>query len=133
MAPKKNFENMTNFAIPLVILTWHQMIQEYFWKNEDKMFFQYGNYSPQKQRFPKEAIDLYMIDISGNDTQIKSFDMIRPNADSEVSQHACLSLFEWAHYILEPSENQKRPMRNKREKRIRHRHNSDKCNCISYR
>jgi hypothetical protein len=144
---KTNFENMTNFAIPLVILTWHQMIQEYFWKNEEKTFFQYGNYMPQKQRFPKEAIDLYMIDSCGNETQIKSltwhrmiqeyfwkneektffqygnymprkqrfpkeaidlymidscgnetqiksFDMIRPNADADVFKDACLSLLE---------------------------------------
>jgi hypothetical protein len=34
---KTNFDNMTNYAIPLVILTWHQMIQEYFWKNEKKV------------------------------------------------------------------------------------------------
>ncbi len=71
-----NFENMTNYAIPLVILTWHGMIQEYFWKNGEKTFFEYGNYTPQKSRFPKDATDLYMIDGSGKDTQIKSFDMI---------------------------------------------------------
>ncbi len=99
---KTNFENMTNFAIPLVILTWHRMIQEYFWKNGDKTFFQYGNYMPRKQRFPKDAIDLYMIDSSGNETQIKSFDMIRPTAAADVSQYACLSLLEWAYYLLEP-------------------------------
>jgi hypothetical protein len=27
---KMNFEHMTNFAIPLVIITWHRMIHEYF-------------------------------------------------------------------------------------------------------
>ena len=27
---KMNFKDMTNYAIPLVILTWHRMIQEYF-------------------------------------------------------------------------------------------------------
>jgi hypothetical protein len=93
---------MTNFAIPLVILTWHRMIQEYFWKNGEKTFFEYGNYMTRKQRFPKEAIDLYMIDGIGTETQIKSFDMIRSNADADVSQDACLSLLEWANYLLEP-------------------------------
>jgi hypothetical protein len=99
-----NFEKMTNFAIPLVILTWHRMIQEYFWKNGDKTFFEYGNYMPRKQRFPKDAIDLYMIDGVGQETNIKSFDMIRPTAAADVSQHACLSLLEWAYYLLEPHE-----------------------------
>ena len=99
---KTNFEHMTNFAIPLVILTWHRMIQEYFWKHEKKTFFQLGNYMPRKQRIPKDAIDLYMIDGNGTETHIKSFDMIHPNTDAGVSKDACLSLFEWAHYLLEP-------------------------------
>ena len=93
---------MTNFAIPLVILTWHRMIQEYFWKHGEKTFFEYGNYMPRKQRFPKEAIDLYMIDSNGTKTHIKSFDMIHPNADADVSKDACLSILEWADYLLEP-------------------------------
>ena len=100
---KMNFENMTNYAIPLVILTWHRMIQEYFWKNGEKTFFEYGQYMPRKSRFPKDGIELYLINGSGKETQIKSFDMIRPNADADVSQDACLSLFEWANYLLEPN------------------------------
>jgi len=93
---------MTNFAIPLVILTWHRMIQEYFWKHGEKTFFQHGNYMPRKQRFPKDAIDRYMIDDNGTETHIKNFDMIHPNTDAGVSKHACLSLFAWANYLLEP-------------------------------
>ncbi len=58
--------------------------------------------TPQKQSFPKEAIDLYMIDGSGTKTHIKSFDMIHPNADADVFKDACLSLLEWANYLLEP-------------------------------
>jgi hypothetical protein len=77
------------------------MIQEYFWKNGDKTFFEYGNYMPRKQRFPNDAIDLYMINGAGRETHIK-IDMIRLTAAADVSQHACLSLFEWAHYFLEP-------------------------------
>jgi hypothetical protein len=36
---RMNFENISNFAIPLVILTWHQMLQEFFWKNSNKPSF----------------------------------------------------------------------------------------------
>ena len=43
-----------------------------------------------------------MINDVGRETQIKSFDMIRPNADADVSKDACLSLLEWANYLLEP-------------------------------
>jgi hypothetical protein len=42
---KMNFENMSNFSIPLVLITWHRMLQEYFWNNSDKTFFHFGNYS----------------------------------------------------------------------------------------
>jgi hypothetical protein len=45
-----------------------------------------------------------MIDGVGQETNIKSFDMIRPTAAADVSQHACLSLLEWAYYLLEPHE-----------------------------
>jgi hypothetical protein len=57
---------------------------------------------PQKQRFPKDAIDLYMIDGNGTETHIQSFDMIHPNADADVSKDACLSLLQWADYLLKP-------------------------------
>jgi hypothetical protein len=79
------------------------MIQEYFWKNDKKSFFQYGNYMPRKQRFPKDTIGLYMIDSTGNETNITSFDMIRHNSDTDVAGEACLSLLEWAKYLLEPN------------------------------
>ena len=98
-----NFEKMTNFAIPLVIFTWHQMIQEYFWKHENKTFFHYGYYMEQKQRFPKNVLDLYMIDSMGKETNITSFDMIHHNSDPDVAGQACLSLLEWAKYLLEPN------------------------------
>jgi hypothetical protein len=94
---------MTNFAIPLVILTWHQMIQEYFWKHDNKMFFHYGNYSEQKKRGPKNGLDnLYMINSLDAEEKITSFDMIHPNSDADVSKEACPSLLEWANYLLEP-------------------------------
>ena len=93
---------MTNFAIPLVIFTWHQMILEYFWKHEKKTFFHYGNCMERKQRFPKNVLDLYMIDSIEMKVHITSFDMIRQNSDADISKEACLSLLEWANYLLEP-------------------------------
>ena len=58
---------------------------------------------PRKQRFPKDAIDLYMINSNGKETNITSFDMIRHNSDTDVAGEACLSLLEWANYLLEPN------------------------------
>ncbi len=79
------------------------MIQEYFWKHDNKMFFHYGNYSEQKKRGPKNMLDnLYMIDSLDEEEKITSFDMIHPNSDADVSKEACPSLLEWANYLLEP-------------------------------
>jgi hypothetical protein len=49
---KNNFQNL-NFAIPLVILTWHQMLQEFFWKNSDHTIFELGNYCGQWKKNTK--------------------------------------------------------------------------------
>jgi hypothetical protein len=79
------------------------MIQEYFWKHDNKMFFHYGNYSEKKKRGPKNGLDnLYMINSLDVEEKITSFDMIRPNSDADVSKEACPSLLEWANYLLEP-------------------------------
>ena len=56
----------------------------------------------QKQRFPKNVLDLYMINSIEKEVHITSFDMIRPNSDADISKEACLSLLEWANYLLEP-------------------------------
>jgi hypothetical protein len=153
---KMNFKNMTNFAIPLVILTWHRMIQEYFWKHDNKTFFHYGNYSEQKKRGPKNGLDnLYMINSLDVEEKNTSFDMIRPNSDADVSKEACQSLLEWANYLLEPyavidnnddselnnANNLKGPVQSykltddeiKWKKRNRHQHNGNGSNCISSR
>jgi hypothetical protein len=49
---RMNFQNLI-FAIPLVILTWHQMLQELFWKNSDHTFFELGNYCGQQKKNTK--------------------------------------------------------------------------------
>jgi hypothetical protein len=59
---------------------------------------------PRKQRFPKDTLGLFMIDSTGKETHITSFNMIHHNTDTDVAQHACLSLLEWAKYLLEPNE-----------------------------
>jgi hypothetical protein len=40
---------MTNFALPLVIITWHTMLGEYFWEKYDKTFFDFGDYLERKK------------------------------------------------------------------------------------
>jgi hypothetical protein len=52
---RKNFQNL-NFAIPLVILTWHQMLQELFWKNSDHTFFELGNYCGQRKKIQNNRL-----------------------------------------------------------------------------
>jgi hypothetical protein len=69
---RKNFQNL-NFAIPLVILTWHQMLQEFFWKNSDHTFFELGNYCRQRKKNTKQLLDnLHMIDGLGDETKLQA-------------------------------------------------------------
>jgi hypothetical protein len=72
---KKNFQNL-NFAIPLVILTWHRILQEFFWKNSDHTFFELGNYHRQQKKNTKQLLNnQHMIDGLGDETKITSFDI----------------------------------------------------------
>ncbi len=45
-----------------------------------------------------------MIDRLGDETNITSFDMFRPNRDDDLVKKVCPSLLEWANYLLEPYE-----------------------------
>ena len=101
-----NFENMSNFSIPLVILTWHRMLQEYFWNNSDKTFFHFKYYSKQKTRDENSTLNnLHMVDAIGNETKISEFNMICPNTDADVAKQVSLSLLQWADYVLKPYDN----------------------------
>ena len=43
-----------------------------------------------------------MMDSIDHETKITRFDMIRPNSDADIAKKVCLSLFDWANYLLEP-------------------------------
>ncbi len=44
------FRKMNNFALPLVIMvSWHRMVQEFFFGNAGYTFFDLGNYSETQQ------------------------------------------------------------------------------------
>jgi hypothetical protein len=45
-----------------------------------------------------------MIDGLGDGTKITSFDMCCPNLDDDLVKKVCLSILEWANYLLEPYE-----------------------------
>jgi hypothetical protein len=48
------FRKMNNFALPLVIMSWHRMVQEFFSGNAGYTFFDLGNYS-ETQEFKKNV------------------------------------------------------------------------------
>ncbi len=52
--------------------------------------------------------NLHMMDSIDHDTKITRFDMIRPNSDADVAKKVCLSLFDWANYLLEPPDVEKK-------------------------
>jgi hypothetical protein len=101
---KQNFKIMPNFAIPLVILTWNRMLQEYFSKDSENTFFGLGNYHEQKAKNKDAPYDnMYM---SGNDCvefKVESFSCFQPNETLESSPDVCPSLLQWAEYLLTPA------------------------------
>ena len=49
------FKRMNNFALPLVVMSWHRMVQEFFSTNADYTFFDLGNYSETQEQGKKVA------------------------------------------------------------------------------
>jgi hypothetical protein len=81
---KSHLLRMSNFALPLVILTWQRMLLEHFHNNSEETFFQLGNYSARATRYAAAPLNgLYLIRRDrvkeGHDTQIFSFDCFEIN------------------------------------------------------
>jgi hypothetical protein len=99
------FKRMNNFALPLVVMSWHRMVLEFFSSNADYTFFDLGNYSETQGQGKKEAYGdaMYLETIKEKKrTRIDNFDCFRPNKALENSPDVCLSLVEWARHILVP-------------------------------
>ncbi len=79
---KSHLQKMSNFALPLVILTWQRILLEHFQNNSDEMFFELGNYSARGKKYAAAPLDnLYLIKRDmikeGRETQIFSFDCFK--------------------------------------------------------
>jgi hypothetical protein len=79
LGTKSHLLRMSNFALPLVILTWQRMLLEHFHNNSEETLFQLGHYSVRAARYvaaPLNSIYLIRRDRvkDGHDTQIFSFD-----------------------------------------------------------
>ncbi len=101
---KQNFKKMPNFAIPLVILTWSRMLQDYFSKDSQITFFGLGDYREQKKKNTDAPYDNMFL--SGNDFEefkVDNFSCFQPNETLESSPDVCPSLLQWAEYLLTPA------------------------------
>ena len=99
------FKRMNNFALPLVVMSWHRMVQEFFSTNADYTFFDLGNYSETQEQGKKVAYGdaMYLETINEKKrTRIDNFDCFHPNKALENSPDVCISLVEWARHILVP-------------------------------
>jgi hypothetical protein len=73
---------MSNFALPLVILTWQRMLLGHFHDNSGETFFELGNYSARPTKYAAAPLDnLYLIRRDrikeGQGTPFFSFDCLR--------------------------------------------------------
>jgi hypothetical protein len=90
---KQNFKKMPNFAIPLVILMWNRVLQEYFLKNSEYTLFGLGDYSEQKKKNTAALYDNLFL--SGNDFEefkVDSFSCFQSHETLERSPDVCPSL-----------------------------------------
>ncbi len=79
LGTKSHLLRMSNFALPLIILTWQRMLLEHFHNNSEETFFQLRNYSAGTARYVAAPLNiLYLIRRDrvkeGHDTQFFSFD-----------------------------------------------------------
>ncbi len=62
LGTKSHLLRMSNFALPLVILTWQRMLLEYFHNNSEETFFQLGNCSARARKYAAAPLNsLYLI------------------------------------------------------------------------
>ena len=98
---KQNFKKMLNFEIPLVILTWNRMLQEYFKSDLESTFFDLGDYCGQKKKKNNSPYDNMVLSTNdGVETKQLSFACFQPNKTLITCLDVCPSLLEWAEYLL---------------------------------
>jgi hypothetical protein len=102
LGTKSHLQKMSNFALPLVILTWQGLLLEHFHDNSGETFFELGNYSARPTKYAAAPLDnLYLIRrdriTEGQDTQFFSFDCLKIKEE--------LSILQWADYILQQDAN----------------------------
>lgn len=98
LGSKRHLANMSNFALPLVLITWQRMLVEHFHENTKDTFFEKGNYEPQKKPNLNYPLNNIHLKVGGPkqadmDSQVNSFD------DFTIKEK--LSLGYWADKILQ--------------------------------
>jgi hypothetical protein len=62
LGTKSHLQKRSNFALPLVTLTWQRMLLEHFHDNSGEIFFELGNYSARPTKYAAAPLDnLYLI------------------------------------------------------------------------
>jgi hypothetical protein len=102
LGTKSHLQKKSNFALPLVILTWQRMLLEHFHDNSGETFFELGNYSARPTKYAAAPLDnLYLIRRDrikeGQDTQFFSIDCFKIKEE--------LSILQWEDYILQQDAN----------------------------
>ncbi len=98
LGTKSHLQKRSNFALPLVILTWQRMLLEHFHDNSGEPFFELGNYSARHTKYAAAPLDnVYLIRRDGINEQIFSFDCFRIKEE--------WSILQWVDFILQQDAN----------------------------
>jgi hypothetical protein len=93
---------MSNFAHPLVIITWQRMLLKHFHDNSDERFFVLRNYCPRSKKHAAAPHD---------DLYLGTKDAIKKGCGRQVCSFYCfvfmeeLSIVQFTDYILQPDAN----------------------------
>ena len=93
LGTKKHLSRISNFPLPLVVITWQRMLVEHFSKHTDEAFFIKGNYEPAKSTNNKHTLNNLHLKVGETNSQVRSFD------DFSIKNE--LSLGYWADKILQ--------------------------------
>ncbi len=102
LGTKSHLRKMSNFALPLIILTWQRILLKHFHDISGETFFELGNYSAIPTKYAAAPLyNLYLIRRDRikecQDTQIFSFDCFKIKEE--------LSILQWADYVLQQDAN----------------------------
>jgi hypothetical protein len=93
------FKQLTTYAIPFLLITWLQQLEEQFFLKHDDDFFVKGMYTSISSRAKNTTTTIWMMlnpSVGKDSKSADSLSFFEPKRRKEV----CVTLREWAAFLL---------------------------------